>query len=176
MPTTSYSWLHLTEFDYGLRGQKSLWHNLRQPFLDDLESLHIRSGPWHAFMFTGDLAHQGKSEEFREFQTEVIGRLWEKLNELGCGEAKLLAVPGNHDLYRPYLKEQVNKENPAVDVLLDKVGFQRIAEKFWDTPSSPYRTLSSTTPSPPTGNGGTPTRNGPKTARRVCCPAISHTA
>ncbi len=135
MPPTAFSWLHLTDFHYGLKGQKSLWPNLRQPFLDNLADLHERSGPWQAVLFTGDLAQQGKSEEFRDFQQEVLARLWEKLDTLGSGEAKLLAIPGNHDLFRPNPYE----DNAAIDALLDKDGFHRIAAKFWDNPAGAYR-------------------------------------
>lgn len=97
----SFSWLHLTDFHFGLEGQKFLWPNLRQTFLDDLAELHKLSGPWQAVLFTGDLVQQGKSEEFEEMQQKVLDRLREKLTELGSGDAVLLAVPGNHDLYRP---------------------------------------------------------------------------
>lgn len=131
----SFSWLHLTDFHYGLDGQNSLWPNLRQPFLDDLAKLHELSGPWQAVLFTGDLVQQGKSEEFREMQREVLERLREQLTALGSGEAVLLAVPGNHDLYRPDPKE----DNAAIDALLNKDGFSLISKKFWDNPAGAYR-------------------------------------
>ena len=135
MQKNSFSWLHLTDFHFGLDGQKFLWPNLRQPFLDDLEELHQQTGPWQAVLFTGDLVQQGKSAEFQEMQQDVLDRLWEKLAELGSGDAVLLAVPGNHDLYRPNPKE----DNPAIDALLDRDGFSRIAAKFWDNPAGAYR-------------------------------------
>jgi tetratricopeptide (TPR) repeat protein/predicted phosphodiesterase len=135
MSSESFSWLHLTDFHFGLPGQKFLWPNLRQPFLDDLADLHQRTGPWQAVLFTGDFVQQGKSDEFREMQKEVLDRLWEKLRELGSGDAVLLAVPGNHDLYRPNPID----DNPALDALLDKDGFSRIAAKFWDNPAGAYR-------------------------------------
>ncbi len=135
MSSESFSWLHLTDFHFGLNGQKFLWPNLRQPFLDDLADLHQRSGPWQAVLFTGDFVQQGKSEEFREMQKEMLDRLWEKLRELGSGEAVLLGVPGNHDLYRP----DHNEDNPALDTLLEKDGFSRVAAKFWGSPTGAYR-------------------------------------
>lgn len=135
MPSPSFSWLHLTDFHFGLNGQEFLWPTLRQPFLADLERLHQQTGPWDAVLFTGDLVQQGKSDEFRGMQLEVLDRLWEKLAELGSGDAVLLAVPGNHDLFRPDPKE----DNPAIDALLDKDGFQRIAGKFWDNPGNTYQ-------------------------------------
>ena len=135
MPPNSFSWLHLTDFHFGLDGQKFLWPTLRQAFLDDLEELHQQTGPWQAVLFTGDLVQQGTSAEFQEMQQDVLDRLWEKLAELGSGDAVLLAVPGNHDLYRPNPKE----DNPAIDALLDRDGFSRIAAKFWDNPAGAYR-------------------------------------
>jgi len=135
MPTSSFSWLHLTDFHYGLKGQDCLWPNLREPFLDSLAALHERCGPWDAVLFTGDLVQSGESAQFEKMQAEVLDPLWARLRELGSGNAVLLAVPGNHDLYRPNPKE----DNAAIDVLLEKDGFQRIEAKFWDQPSGGYR-------------------------------------
>ena len=135
MQSKPFSWLHLTDFHFGLDGQKFLWPNMRQPFLDDLTKLHEQTGPWQVVLFTGDLVQQGKTAEFQEMQKEVLDRLWDKLAELGSGDAVLLAVPGNHDLYRPNPKE----DNPAIDALIDRDGFHRIASKFWDNPAGAYR-------------------------------------
>jgi tetratricopeptide (TPR) repeat protein len=135
MPTSSFSWLHLTDFHYGLKGQDCLWPTLREPFLDSLAALHKRCGPWDAVLFTGDLVQSGETAQFEKMQAEVLDPLWEKLRELGSGDAVLLAVPGNHDLYRPNPKE----DNAAIDVLLEKDGFQRIEAKFWDQPAGGYR-------------------------------------
>ena len=137
MPTPSFSWLHLTDFHFGLDGQKILWPNLRQPFFDDLATLHVKTGPWDAVFFTGDLVQQGKPEEFKEMQKEVLNRLWEKLAELGSGNAILLAVPGNHDLCRPDPKV----DNASVDKLLERDGFNDIATKFWGNPQGGYRNV-----------------------------------
>ena len=135
MSTQSFSWLHLSDFHFGLAGQNILWPNLRQPFLDDLAVLHKQTGPWDAVFFTGDLVQQGKPEEFDDMQKEVLNRLREKLTELGSGNAVLLAVPGNHDLCRPDPKA----DNPAVDKLLESGGFNSIATKFWGSPTNSYR-------------------------------------
>jgi predicted MPP superfamily phosphohydrolase len=135
MPKSSFSWLHLTDFHYGLKGQDCLWPTLRQPFLDSLAPLRERCGPWDAVLFTGDFVQSGKAAQFAELQTEVLEPLWERLGELGSGNAVLLAVPGNHDLYRPNPQE----DNAAIDALLDKDGFKRIEEKFWDQPAGGYR-------------------------------------
>ncbi|MBT8420092.1 MAG: metallophosphoesterase, partial [Gammaproteobacteria bacterium] len=136
MRTDAFSWLHLTDFHYGLRGQDCLWPTLRQPFLDSLDELHDHCGRWDAVLFTGDLVQSGKSGEFAEMQAEVLGRLWDKLKELGSGDAVLLAVPGNHDLFR---REPKDEDNPALDTLLDKDGFARIADKFWTKSAGSYR-------------------------------------
>ena len=135
MTASSFSWLHLTDFHYGLKGQDCLWPTLREPFLDSLAPLHERCGPWDAVLFTGDLVQSGETAQFEKMQAEVLEPLWEKLRELGSGDAVLLAVPGNHDLYRPNPKE----DNAAIDALLEKDGFQRIEAKFWDQPTGQYR-------------------------------------
>lgn len=135
VPTDTFSWLHLTDFHYGLKQQGHLWPTLREPFLESLAALSEKCGPWNAVLFTGDLVQSGKSEEFSRMQAEVLEPLWEKLKELGSGDAVLLAVPGNHDLFRPNPAE----DDAAVDALLDKDGFKRIEEKFWDQPAGSYR-------------------------------------
>ncbi len=135
MSAEAFSWLHLTDFHYGLKDQGYLWPNLRGPFLDDLEKVHELTGPWQAVLFTGDFVQAGKPEEFAKMQAEVLDRLWSKLREFGSGDAVLLAVPGNHDLSRPDPKD----DDPAVDMLLQRDGFPRIAEKFWSNPTGAYR-------------------------------------
>ncbi|GAB6141738.1 hypothetical protein JCM14076_24670 [Methylosoma difficile] len=135
MPSQTFTWLHLTDLHYGLQGQNCLWPNLREPFFDDLALLHDLSGPWDAVLFTGDLVQRGKSEEFNQLQAEFLDRLWQKLDELGSGAAQLLAVPGNHDLFRP------DKSKPAAHMLMLPGGFDAIAETFWDSekPDNEYR-------------------------------------
>jgi len=135
MPTDTFAWLHLTDLHYGLKGQASLWPTLRGPFLDDLVDLHARCGPWDAVLFTGDLVQAGTSAQFQEMQKEVLDPLWARLAELGSGDAVLIAVPGNHDLFRPNAAE----DNPAIDTLLDPARFPGIAAKFWDQPAGAYR-------------------------------------
>lgn len=135
MPTDTFSWLHLTDFHYGLKGQGCLWPNLREPFLDSLAALHERCGPWDAVFFTGDLVQSGESAQFNELQTEVLDPLWQKLGELGSGNAVLLAVPGNHDLYRPDPRD----DDPAAERLLEPDGFERVKDKFLDQPAGSYR-------------------------------------
>ncbi|MGO9329275.1 MAG: metallophosphoesterase family protein, partial [Steroidobacteraceae bacterium] len=135
MNADRFSWLHLTDLHYGLKGQDSLWPTLREAFFEDLPRLYEHSGPWQAVLFTGDLVQSGSSEQFAEMQRVVLEELWEELRKLGSGDAILLAVPGNHDLCRPDPKT----DDPARDTLLRKDGFAEIAEKFWDNSDGSYR-------------------------------------
>ena len=136
MSSDSFSWLHLTDFHYGLKGQGHLWPTLRGPFLESLGPLHDRCGPWDAVLFTGDLVQSGESDQFEKMQAEVLEPLWERLAELGSGDAVLLAVPGNHDLYRP--RPEID-DDPAAERLVEQGGFQKVEEKFWDQPAGSYR-------------------------------------
>lgn len=103
--------------------------------MESLSPLHDQCGPWHAVLFTGDLVQSGESAQFEKMQVEVLDPLWEKLRELGSGDAVLLAVPGNHDLYRPNPLD----DDPAAERLLEEGGFERVEAKFWDNPGGSYR-------------------------------------
>jgi predicted MPP superfamily phosphohydrolase len=127
MPDESFSWLHLTDLHYGLSSQDCLWPNLRPPFLESLEDLRDRCGPWDAVFFTGDLTQRGTKAEFDTMQEQFLDPLRQRLEELDSGNATFLAVPGNHDLKRP----DPNSNDPAVDALLVKGRFKEIADKFW---------------------------------------------
>ncbi|MEM1042427.1 MAG: metallophosphoesterase, partial [Bacteroidota bacterium] len=135
MAANFFSWLHLTDLHYGLNGQGCLWPTLREPLLKSLDKLHEKSGPWDAVLFTGDLVQSGEAGQFGAMQADVLEPLWEKLRELGSGEAVLLAVPGNHDLQRP------TPGSGAVDMLLLPTGFSHIAETFWTVSESDYRAV-----------------------------------
>ena len=135
MADNSFSWLHLTDLHFGLDGQDCLWPNLRQPFLDGRGKLHECCGPWDAVLFTGDLVQSGNPKQFQAMQQDFLDPLWERLHELGSGEAKLLAVPGNHDLLRPDRKA----DNPAADMLLSEDGLARVGDRFWAEPACSYR-------------------------------------
>jgi len=137
MADNCFSCLHLTDLHYGLDGQDCLWPNLRQPFLDDLTKLHDRCGPWHAVLFTGDLVQSGGPDQFQAMQQEFLEPLWKRLRELGSGEAKLFAVPGNHDLIRPDSKQ----DNPAADMLLEADGFAHVEDTFWSNAGCSYRSV-----------------------------------
>ena len=133
----SFNWLHLTDLHFGLRGQASLWPNVREVFWSDLEKLHDKSGPWDAVLFTGDLVQSGTEAEFIELEDKVLGPLWAHLAKLGSIQPALLAVPGNHDLVRPDSK----KPKAALRLMLQKNGFAEIAEEFWSDPNCEYREI-----------------------------------
>lgn len=132
--TNQFNWLHLTDLHWGQEGQGPLWSQVRTAFFEDLERLHARCGPWHAVLFTGDLVYSGKPEQFQDMQRHVLDRLWKKLDELGSGEAVLLAVPGNHDLARP----DVKKPSAALRQLLRTERFDEIAEDLYEDPDGEY--------------------------------------
>ncbi|OYY94013.1 MAG: hypothetical protein B7Y41_08750 [Hydrogenophilales bacterium 28-61-23] len=137
MPHPTFTWLHLSDLHYGLKGQHCLWPNLRGPFLEDLTALHERCGPWDAVLFTGDLVQAGKPEEYQKMQEEVLAPLWAKLRELGSGDAVLLAVPGNHDLCRP----DPNKGDHAAERLTEPGGYEKVRVEFWEQPAGSYRNI-----------------------------------
>ena len=89
-------------------------------------------------LFTGDLVQSGESAQFERMQAEVLDPLWQKLDELGSGDAVLLAVPGNHDLYRPD-SDAPDFDDPPIETLLDPGGFKRVETKFWAQPGGSYR-------------------------------------
>jgi hypothetical protein len=133
----SFNWLHLTDLHFGQPGQQSLWPNVREVFWRDLETLHAKSGPWDAVLFTGDLVYSGSAAEFDELENKFLGPLWEHFNTLGQKAPVMLAVPGNHDLVRPDYK----KPKAALRFMLQRKGFSEIAEEFWTDPNCEYRQI-----------------------------------
>jgi hypothetical protein len=129
--TTSFSWLHLTDFHCGMRRQHWLWPGVREIFFDDLKRLHEKCGPWDLVLFTGDLSQKGSAEEFEKVNT-ILEQLWEHFNQLGSSP-ELLVVPGNHDLVRP------NRKDPSVRLLQQWENQPDIREEFWENTDSPYR-------------------------------------
>jgi hypothetical protein len=127
-----FSWLHLTDLHFGQPNQGPLWPNVREAFFNDLEHLHRKCGPWHAVIFTGDLVFSGQKDQFTTVEKEVLPRIWEKLAELGSPNAKLFAVPGNHDLARP-------TPSAVVRELVKQERFAEIADAFWKDSNSEHR-------------------------------------
>ena len=64
----------------------------------------------------------------------MLGPLWDALARLGSGGAVLVAVPGNHDLFRPNPKDG----KAAVRWLLHPERFGEIADEFWSEPAGEY--------------------------------------
>ena len=126
-----FSWLHLTDFHCGMKGQDHLWPNIRDKFFDDLKILHERTGKWDAVLFTGDLVQQGSVKEFDNLNKN-LEKLWKHFDKLGSSPI-LLAVPGNHDLVRPDLK------SPAMRLLAKWHQNSEIHEEFWEDTESDYR-------------------------------------
>jgi predicted MPP superfamily phosphohydrolase len=69
--------------------------------------------------FTGDLANQGRSEEY----ARAAPLLDELLGILSLGRRQLFLVPGNHDVYRPYtkyLQRDYQNDDSIHEVIRDK--------------------------------------------------------
>ena len=126
-----FNWLHLTDLHKGMKDQSWLWPNVKERFFEDLDRLHTSCGPWDLVIFTGDLTQRGKKEEFEELD-EFLGELWKHFKKLGSNP-KLLAVPGNHDLTRPDIKD------PAVKLLQQWHTDSDIKSEFWEDKNSAYR-------------------------------------
>lgn len=136
MANSAFSWLHLSDLHFGLKGQESLWPGIREAFFADLETVIQRTGPVQAVLFTGDLAQFGGRDEYERLNDDVLAPLWKRLTELGSGDAVLLAVPGNHDLVRPATGR---KPGPAERFMLKAELFADVADEFWDDAGSEYR-------------------------------------
>lgn len=131
---TRLGWIHFSDLHLGSRAQKPLWPNVREALFADLERLHERSGPWQLVFFTGDLAQSGDPKEFLEVDA-LLGRIWQRLEELGSPGALLLPIPGNHDLQRP------PRTRAALRLLALPGGWEAVQEEFWEDPDSEYRRL-----------------------------------
>ncbi|MCP4696135.1 MAG: AAA family ATPase [Gammaproteobacteria bacterium] len=130
---TSFSWLHLSDLHHGMEEQGWLWPNIKEKFFEDLDRLHDKCGPWDLVLFTGDLTQTGSSEEFDKLDGLLIS-LWEHFGKLGSNP-RLLAVPGNHDLIRPYAKK------PSVLLLRQWKTPPEVQKDFWEDETSAYRQL-----------------------------------
>lgn len=128
-----FNWLHLTDFHQGMGDQDWLWPNVREEFFRDLKRLYEKSGPWDLILFTGDLSNRGDPREFERFDRE-LEKLRSELKKIDAACAPmLLAVPGNHDLVRPSLK------NPIVKHLARWGDDADVMDEFWTAPECDYR-------------------------------------
>lgn len=127
--------LHLTDLHWGLPIHESRFPNIRTSFFDDLEKIK-HTGPWDLVLFSGDLVQSGEKEQFQSLN-RLLDTLWQQFNRLGSTPL-LLAVPGNHDLFRP-------DENDPISMLLTRLAKDEDAEKIWsallDKQDSAYRKL-----------------------------------
>ncbi|TKC98164.1 metallophosphoesterase [Polyangium fumosum] len=93
----TFTWLHLTDLHMGMVDQDWLLPNVKEQLFRDIQALEASLGPVDVVFFTGDLTQRGARSEFSKFH-DFIEELWSILQNK---DAKLLAVPGNHDLQRP---------------------------------------------------------------------------
>lgn len=129
--TASFGWLHLTDLHQGMDGATWLWPNVRAQLFNDLEQMHVHSGPWDIVFFTGDLTQCGKQEEFDQLD-RTLEQLWTRLDRLGS-RPTLVAVPGNHDLERPKYAF-----DPVVLALRQWHGDKRLQDHVFGTQDNPY--------------------------------------
>ncbi|MCP4351843.1 MAG: AAA family ATPase [Desulfobacterales bacterium] len=130
--TECFNWLHLTDFHMT---SSARFHELiiEKTFFEDLRRLHDKCGPWDLVFASGDLTQHGKVDEFERLD-EFLERLWKCFENMGS-EPKLLAVPGNHDIFRPNIKYPVMQLFQLWDNDLE------IQTDFWENAKSPYRRL-----------------------------------
>ncbi len=129
---SSIGLLHLTDFHQGMGSQRTLWPNVKESFLDDLERLHRKAGPWDAIVFTGDLTQRGSHAEFVALD-QALDAIIARLEPLGS-KPVVLAVPGNHDLQRPAGSE-------TLEALAKWHDDDATPETFFDDPGCAVRKL-----------------------------------
>jgi predicted phosphodiesterase len=94
------TWLHLSDWH---QGNKELFnrHVVADKLIEDLEKRTTNISPDLAkidfIVFSGDVAHGGKPEEYQAAKVEFFDRI---LKATGLGPNRLFIVPGNHDLNR----------------------------------------------------------------------------
>ncbi len=137
MAINTFRWLHLTDLHLGMPGQASLWPNVEEIFLNDLNFLRKQVGPWDIVLVTGDLTQRGTKLEFDEVD-KLLQKFWFRFKEWGF-TPELLAVPGNHDLVRPQ-----DPSDPSLINLLNNWNLPTVQTPFWDKTDSPQRALIST--------------------------------
>ncbi len=118
------NWLHFSDLHYGQKSQNILLPKLKKELFKDLERLRDDIGKIDVVFFTGDLTFSGKKEEFDEL-TIFLKELWTVFNKVGCNPY-LIAIPGNHDLLRPELRD------PVVKVLRKYSDDSDTRDEFWN--------------------------------------------
>lgn len=124
----TFSWLHFSDLHWGSGDLEDYWGTLHTKLVEDISLVKKRMGidQWDALFFTGDLAFQGKEDEFTKAKN-CLERVKEALAEDGSSPV-LLPVPGNHDLQRPPLNDdgfsllsQQGSQAVNVKKMLDKL-------------------------------------------------------
>ncbi|MHA7629804.1 metallophosphoesterase [Corallococcus sp. M7] len=130
---TKFTWVHFSDLHQGMSDQKWLWPQVSEILINDLKSIHKKTGPWDAVLFTGDLTQKGTKEEFENLNKE-LSKLWKTFRELGSNPV-LLPVPGNHDLFRP---STTAPESIALKQWHKNASMRR---EFWSKRDSALRTF-----------------------------------
>lgn len=96
MTNDRITWIHLSDYHAGARGQP-IWARVRASLEKSVKEMHANVGcPPDLVLFTGDLANQGKREEY-----DAVDSLLDDLSKWCDCFLPVFAVPGNHDVARP---------------------------------------------------------------------------
>ncbi|MFI0847322.1 metallophosphoesterase [Mesorhizobium sp. IMUNJ 23232] len=126
-------WLHLSDLHVGVRYQNQLWPRFKTIFLKDLDDLLRRTGKIDLLIFSGDLAQQGKKEEFSQFD-EVLDEILDRISR-SQDAPMVITVPGNHDLVRP---SNLKPESVALKQFWSN---PELRAGFWDNEGDSYRSF-----------------------------------
>lgn len=92
--TTALRWLHLSDFHVGKDNYAQ--HRLFGEIIAHVEAQKATGIVPDLVFITGDVANKGQKREYEEFRNSFYRPLCETLPD-----AKVFAVPGNHDVQRP---------------------------------------------------------------------------
>ena len=105
MTSPSLTLLHLSDlhFGQGTAGAKYDQLTVVNKILADAKEMADQIGPPDFILITGDIAFSAQKEEYQQAR-EWIGKL---LKKLGLDESKVLVVPGNHDVDRDKIQNDI---------------------------------------------------------------------
>lgn len=132
-PNQGVRFVHFSDLHVGMENQGWLWPAFKNAFLNDIRTLHRRTGAWDVVVFSGDLAQKASVTEYERL-TEILQDIWKVFDELGFAPL-LFPVPGNHDLTRPAAL------NAAATVLGQWWTAPNIQKAFWESKGNEYRKL-----------------------------------
>ena len=115
--------MHFSDLHYGQLQQNILLPRLKKELFRDLGELVKEIGTIDVVFFTGDLTFSGKKDEF-DALTVFLEELWNVFRKLDC-DPYFIAIPGNHDLFRP------DPKDPAVKVLSKYSEEAETRTEFW---------------------------------------------